>query len=392
MAGSRLRTTAIGVGSALALAAAGQAGAVQFQAGDTTVSLGGYLKGDFIYNVNEDLGDTLNTRAVNVGDAEDNEIEGHTRVHARQSRLSLQTTTENLGGSDLTTRFEGDFFGGGGNEVFSNSNSFRIRHAYGSWNGILAGQTWSNFMYLIALPPTLDFAGPAGQSFIRQGQMRYTVGGFSVSLENPESLIVGSVSDGSTGVADLNPVSSKDPLPDLTLAYRGSAGSFSYSVAGLARQLEVDDGSDSESTAGFGVMGAARWTMGGTTLAGGVVYGDGIGRYVYEGVERAAFIDSDGDLEAIEQLGTVLWAQQELTPTTSVMLAWGHTDSDVDDLVDTYGNDSVQETSDTIHANIQYSPVSRITYGLSYQYAMRETQGGADGDASRLQFSGQYSF
>ena len=74
----------------------------------------------------------------------------------------------------LKTRFEGDFFGSGGNQIFSNSTSFRLRHAFGSVGGLLAGQTWSNFMPIESYPGTVDFNGPAGLTFIRQAQLRYT--------------------------------------------------------------------------------------------------------------------------------------------------------------------------------------------------------------------------
>ena len=55
------------------------------------------------------------------------------------------------------------------------------------------GQTWSNFMNLFAYPDTVDFFGPAGASFARQGQLRCdlprAVPGCSLafSVENPET-------------------------------------------------------------------------------------------------------------------------------------------------------------------------------------------------------------
>ena len=81
-----------------------------------------------------------------------------------------------------------------------------IRDRY--WNNWLAGQTWSNFMDPGSIPEAADFVGPTdGVIFVRQAQIRYTKGGFSVALENPETTLVGSTS------------SDRGALPDLTLRY-----------------------------------------------------------------------------------------------------------------------------------------------------------------------------
>src|SRR6266849_10069986 len=45
---------------------------------------------------------------------------------------------------NMTTFIEGDFFGADGNETVTNSNGFRIRHAYGTLGNFLAGQYWTN--------------------------------------------------------------------------------------------------------------------------------------------------------------------------------------------------------------------------------------------------------
>lgn len=86
------------------------------------------------------------------------------RMHARQSRIRFDTRTPTDWGS-LRTRIEGDFFGNTGNERFSNSSAFRIRHAYGQLGPVLGGQTWSTFMDQDTFFDTVDFFGPAGQEF-----------------------------------------------------------------------------------------------------------------------------------------------------------------------------------------------------------------------------------
>src|SRR5206468_998103 len=139
------------------------------------------------------------------------------KLGARESRLFVKTATPTPLG-DLVTYLEGDLYGADGNESVSNSSGPRLRHAYATLGHFLAGQTWSNFMFVPALPETLDFGGPVGQIFARQAQVRWTqsfdgsdsiaAGQWSVSLENPESVLT--VPGGANFRAD------DDRFPDVT--------------------------------------------------------------------------------------------------------------------------------------------------------------------------------
>ena len=75
-------------------------------------------------------------------------------------------------------------------ERISNSWSSRLRHAFVKWDysensSIMAGQSWSTFFNVGALPDVLDFVGPAGTIFVRQPQVRWTMGGLQLAVENP---------------------------------------------------------------------------------------------------------------------------------------------------------------------------------------------------------------
>ena len=51
--------------------------------------------------------------------------------------------------------------------------TFRLRHIYGSWGPILAGQTNSVFMDIDTFPNTVEYWGPNGMAFFRNVQLRY---------------------------------------------------------------------------------------------------------------------------------------------------------------------------------------------------------------------------
>ncbi len=80
-----------------------------------------------------------------------------------------------INGNVLHSYLEMDFLNSlQGNELFTNSDSPRLRHFYFEFNDLLLGQTWSTFQNADALPETLNFVGPAESTiFVRQPQIRY---------------------------------------------------------------------------------------------------------------------------------------------------------------------------------------------------------------------------
>jgi hypothetical protein len=136
-------------------------------------------------------------------------------IFANETRFNMKYTHGEVMGF-----IELDFWGGGGNEVVSNSAHPRIRHAFVKYKDLVVGQTWSTFMNTSAIPESADFAGSTmGLVFIRQGQVRYTMGNFQVSIENPE-----------TWGGD----ATNDDVPDIVARYnvKGDWGSVSFSALG----------------------------------------------------------------------------------------------------------------------------------------------------------------
>src|SRR5258706_5318370 len=165
---------------------------------DTTITLGGYVKADAIWSDKSAGVDSVGDQQLNINLVPVSPVQhkkDQVTVHARQTRLSLGTSTPTSYGG-MTTYIEGDFFGTDGNESVTNSNGFRIRHAYGALGNFSAGQYWTNFFNEQAYPGTLDFGGAVGGIFIRQAQVRWTQkfggGDWSVSAESPESVVAGS--------------------------------------------------------------------------------------------------------------------------------------------------------------------------------------------------------
>ncbi|TDR50890.1 hypothetical protein DFP85_12155 [Halomonas ventosae] len=382
----RVKHAALFSASALALAVASASHAVDFEVGDTKASVYGYAKLDIIYDVDADMGDLITHSKIAL-DGEESQ-DGHFNMHAYQSRIGFQTTTP-VSGSDLVTRIEGDFYG--------KNNNFRLRHAYGSWDGILAGQTWTNFYGFVAGTPTIDFRGPPGvANQARQPQLRYTAGNFSMSIEDPDTL--GGSEDADLGTTEKPDDIAKSQLPDVTARYTETSGPFKYSASAVLRQLEYDaEGStntppanvDDDSAFGWGMaLEAALDVSEALTLRAGVTHGDGLGGYMNVSPQTSpAYLDTTtGDLETLESTGGTIGASLKAGPG-AINASYNVATVDLDD-EEIDGND----TFETAYLNYIWSPAERISYGIETSWASRETKGGDDGDAVRIQGMVMYSF
>ncbi len=362
---------------------------VKIPASETELTVSGYVRATANFDSGSDLGDSFVVSSIPADGTAGDEEDGHFRLHARQSRLVVRSATELEGGTKLKTHFEGDFFGGGGNESFSNSSSFRLRQAYASYGAWTIGQTWTNFMDFVAYPTTVDFFGPAGKAFIRQTQVRYTLSnGLSFSLENPET-------DGNGALGRLRESTGglgEDSLPDFTAAWRGGPGGLggSYEVAGVLRALgvngEVDGLAVDEDETGYGINLAGGWDYGPATLSASLTFGDGIGRYIINGAGNDIFVNADGSVDTVESLGASVNLKYNWTGSSSSLISFGHFSNDDPDRSN--GIDNLQ----TINVNYTFSPYPRSSFGVELIQGFLENADGTDGDATRIAFGAQLNF
>jgi hypothetical protein len=366
-------------------------GSFKLPGSDTSVTLGGYVKLDAIFtNPSAGVGSTgdqeLEAPNIPVGAAAKTGERNQVKFHARQSRLFGATSTPTRFG-DVTTYVEGDFFGAPGNESVSNSNGLRMRHAYGTLGGLLAGQTWTTFSDPATYPETLDFGGPVGVIFARQAQVRWTQpfagGQWSIALENPET--VTALSNGTSFRAD------DDRLPDFAANAHFDTSFGKYSIAGVARQLRIDSSSapashEQKLATAFGVNGVIPM-FGKDDLRVSAYAGNGIGRYSI-GFLPDALVDANGHLAAPTQWLAMAAYRHFWTPGLRSTLAL----SGVAASNPSGTAAGVNRSADSAHLNVIWSPVAQTNLGVEYIYARREVQGGDSGTVNRVQASAQYFF
>jgi outer membrane murein-binding lipoprotein Lpp len=298
---------------------------------NTSFQIGSFVKLDAFYTtVPIRGGDSFFAHAVPFPGTAQAQSNGAFRMHARQSRIFLQTRTPTKLGQ-VRTYIEGDFFGGGGSETVTNGSGFRLRHAYGQIENLLIGQTWSNIVPVGAYANHLDFGVPMGQFFARQAQIRYTFPlddnwSLIASVENPHSEFVASVPNRffpgvfSAGLGRPQSVvfgSDEDRIPDFVakVTYGDTWGILS--LAGLLRVLDINTLASNAPGAAtildemepvFAISGGGRiYIFGDDSLGFTFGYSDGAGRTFAPFFTPSAYVNIDAtgtpSIETIESFG-----------------------------------------------------------------------------------------
>lgn len=311
---------------------------------------------------------------------------------AQFSRFWFAADTDMESGKKVKAYLEFDLYGGGnnaflGNEVATNTHGVTVRHAFVSFDKWLAGQTWSNFQDVAALPDTVDFLGPTeGTIFVRQGQIRYTSGPWSFSIENPETTVTQYLNAGPRISSDDN------NMPDVTARWLKKGDWGHFTVAGLLRQFKYENpatGID-DSSSGGSVSVSGKFNLGSNDdIRYMVSGGTGIGRYLALGLASDTVLDAGGSLETIDGYGAFAAWRHAFSPKLRGNVFYSMAHYDNDQALTGY---AVTERSQSWHANLIYSPFPKLDVGAELIWAQRSLEGEADGDLRRLHTHVKYSF
>lgn len=384
-------------------------GTLKLPGTDTSLGLGGFVKTDLLFNSvsagRDRLGDQqLVMSQIPVGAAGER---GQVTFLAKESRLWFKSFTPSEWG-DVNTFVELDFYG----DPATYSYTPRLRHAYGSFGHLLAGQTWTTFLNASALPDNLDVGGSAGAlASLRQPLVRWTepfiwldtpMEGL-LALETPRSrlwvdnhLETGSANRAAAGDPNLDAgywtTPNADRYPDLVARLNLNPEWGNMSLAALGRQLRYTNSSNGyrQDAWGGGVNLSGRVnTFGLDNIRFMAHYGKGDARYVSTTNTFAdAALDSHGVIELSESYGAMLAYQHWWDKQWRSSVTYGFAQTDYPH----YANPVLTRQVQSLHANLLWSPVSQAMLGVEYTYADRELIDGRDGVLQRVQFSAKYSF
>jgi len=365
-------------------------GSIRIPGTDAAIKLGGRVRAALVATL-DPLGsvDRFLTNSIPVNPGPGAVDNTQTNINANTSRFNFELRTP-TGAGQMRAFLEGDFFGSG--------NTFRLRHAYGQFHGVLVGQTWSTFSDPAASHEDLDFEGVSSENVVRQPQIRYTWilrEGLSVAaaIETPRV----SVTDG-TG---------SDEIPDVVgrAIWRFEGGGH-IQLAAVARQVRAAstfDPSDFQSEYGWGIGLSGVVPFEFWKLTDRFLYqvngGRGVGRYINDlsslGGQDGAFDPVTGDLEALDAFGWYLayehmWTRSEKVRDRNLRssLIWSPVYVDNTD----FQPDDAYHQTHRLSANLIFSPIRRLDVGLQYIWGRRENKDGSSGTARQVQFVVLFQF
>jgi hypothetical protein len=384
------------------------AGAARAQADDQPMlEIYGFAQLDYIQDFNRvdpDWDATLRPSKIPTtqGTFGDN---GQSIISVRQSRLGVKGHQE-VAGQELTFKFEFDLFGVGDD---AGQTTFRLRHAYGSWGPILAGQTNSVFMDGDTFPNTVDYWGPIGMVFLRNPQVRYTYktgsNEFAIAIEKPGN----DIDPGN--IRRIDPelganIRSDEKWPDLTAHWRYDDGWGHVQLAGILRKVGFEtigtpNNEPKDSKMGWGINGSASfkvWNKDRLHLS--AVYGEGIASYMNDGGTDLGpkiseivvpptgppFVRLRPDV--VPLLGLMAYYDHYWSDHLSTSVGWSM--NKLDNL--SFQAPDAFQTGQYASINLLYTPDPRLLMGAEFLWGEREDKGGNKGDDMRLQVTFKYSF
>jgi hypothetical protein len=369
---------------------------------EATVNIYGFGQADAIADFNQNNPDWYDVNRPSRLPSFENEFgnDGHFYLSARQSRLGAKGTLPTASGN-VTAQFEFDMFGVGRDAGLT---TIRLRHAWGQWKQIGAGQTNSQFMDVDVFPNILDYWGPNGMLFFRNVQVfwePYRDGDSNarVAIENP-----GASADGGllSDRIELQNVKARFTMPDITGHYRLGRSWGHAQVGGVVRRLGYDDLLPNDRfnldghVWGWGISGSSIVKVGSRdVLRLQAVYGPGIENYFNDAPVDVGAETNPGNAvtpfvgKALSVLGLSMYVDHNWNSKWSTAAGYARVDVDNSNLqkpaafkIGQYGS-----------ANLLCAPVKNVMMGGELQWARRENfRDGFSVDDVRLQFSFKYSF
>jgi Porin subfamily len=370
--------------------------------GATRVKIGGFIKtvatlskwsnGDVAAN---SLGrDFYLPQAIPIGgirESTDNDFS------AKQTRLWLNLDTQ-VAGHTLKGYVETDFqtaAGTQGSERTTNGYNLALRRAYVQFDKLTVGQDWSTFQNATVLPESTDFVGTTeGTVFVRQPLVRYSQPlGKSTTLhfgfENPETA---SANLGSTVLVE----NDDDRIPDFTTRLNQVTGFGEFAVAGLVRQLAVDNGIIHDEAIGYGVSVSGKINFDAAKrydLRFMATYGSGIGRYVgLNFAPDAIFVSGVNRLRPAKTFASFAALRLGWTPTLRSTLMASYQNAKYPDGFPVGAFDAYNNEAWSVAGNLFWSPVKGFDLGVEYRHGERILVSGANGQLDRIEFAAKYSF
>ena len=353
---------------------------------NTKLTISGLIKADFIHDFRamDAPAQFIPAEIVVPGNSD-----GQTTFSANPSRFVLATASETHFGR-LTSLFSMDLFG----DADGRTPDPRLRQAWGQLDGVLfgggirAGQSWSTWDDVPALPETLDFWGPNGSDQTRHPLLRWIrpIGeSWTVwtAVEDPQGSVAGPA-----GLTTENDTRWPDGV--LSAIYAGDWGQVKPAL--LLRDIGGKNASGTQRAFGWGVSASGvlnlPWIESRDNFRWQVQYGEGIGFYVNSDDALPDAVLSGTELQLIPVFAGYVALQHWWNETIRSNATFGWVDVDNQSL---QAGDALDRTFYT-SGNLIWSPVPQVDLGVEFLWGQHRNKNGEDGYDPRLQFSAHYRF
>ncbi|MDG1462447.1 MAG: DcaP family trimeric outer membrane transporter [Gammaproteobacteria bacterium] len=383
-------------------------GSIRIPGSNAAIKFGGFVKASYVKNFDPLAStDRFIVGSIPVGD-ENSAIEKETSMTANQSRFNMDVREESSVGQ-FRAFIEGDFGG--------DNNTFRLRHAYGQYGNVLAGQTWSTFFDPQAAPEEADFEGISGKAVLRQAQLRWfpSIGkdwGLQVALEDPQAEVSdycdqGNPAANGCGQFERAFAAGVSNTPDGVVSIRRNwAQRYHIKLAGLIREIratstynpvngEYNGPGVTDSTTGWGLTASgvikADWWGKSDNIKFQITGGKGLGHYTND-------TNTVGGLDGVFDANQTLYALPLVAGFAAYEHWWSSNMRSTLLLsfvnVDTYDfqPDNAYDSVKRATANYFWSPIRRVDIGAEVLWGRRENKDGQTGDASQIQVTTKYRF
>lgn len=324
--------------------------------------------------------------------------DGHWFAGVRQSRFGVKGFIPTSAG-EIKTTFEFELFGTG---VDAGQTTFRLRHAYGEFGQIGAGQTWSPFMDPDVFPNSLEYWGPNGMVFFRNVQARWTPWSdgdsrFVVAVERP-----GASGDQGNYASriELQGIRARFPWPDISSHLRVADKWGHVQIGAIFRKMKWDDTLNDQfnldgGDTGWGVNLSSNLKVKKDVVRLQAVYGEGIQNYMNDAPADVGVVNNPTNPvtpllgKALPMLGLVAFLDHTWNDKFTSTIGYSRLDIE----------NSNGQAADAFRVgqyaltNVLYAPAKGVILGPEFQWGQRANN--SDGWVAndyRVQFSFKYNF
>ncbi|MET1754162.1 DcaP family trimeric outer membrane transporter [Novosphingobium sp. RD2P27] len=312
-------------------------------------------------------------------------------LSARQTRLAVDVAKA-LPAGEIKAHVEFDFALAAapvGAQRATNPYTPTFRRGFVQYGGLLIGQEWTTFQNVSVLPETTDFVGPIeGTVFARQALIQYRLPLSSsldllMAVENPETETI-------SAAAPIMGDNDDDRLPDLVARLNARTAFGEFSLAGLARELRVQDEGLAISTFAWGASLAGRVPFGPKKrhdIRFMATYGQGIGRYLGLGFAPDAFRTADR-LAPIDNLAGFVAVKLGWTDKLRSTVTYSLQEAEYPD----FAPETANMRAESLAGNLFWTPIDKFDLGIEYRRGYRSVLSGAEGRLDRIEFAAKYGF